>query len=100
MSEDNQFDLDSFEPSFLEDGGGISGEASQRYGPFVEDTTEYHIDPEQELAVESDTILPDTGDENPFAACAASAGDPPAMGTYVLGSVNGVCQWINTTTCS
>lgn len=32
-------------------------------------------------------------------ACLTDAGDPPASGTYVLGSVDGTCQWISTTTC-
>lgn len=35
----------------------------------------------------------------PPRGCMADAGDPPDSGTYVLGSVDGACQWIDTTTC-
>lgn len=33
-------------------------------------------------------------------SCMGTAGDPPEMGTYVLGAIDGVCQWISTTDCS
>jgi len=34
------------------------------------------------------------------ASCLGTAGTPPESGTFILGSVDGVCQWIDTTDCS
>lgn len=99
--EENAIDLEGFAPSWLEDGGGISG-LSPMQAPFVEDTTDYYINPATELPVESETIDPQTGDDNsalPASGCLADAGDPPDTGTWILGSIDGTCQWIDTTTC-
>ena len=38
-----------------------------------------------------------TGDITP---CLVAAGPPPGSGTFILGAIDGVCQWIDTTTCS
>jgi hypothetical protein len=38
-------------------------------------------------------------DENPDTQSPIIADPPPATGTYVLGSVNGVVQWIETEAC-
>ena len=42
-----------------------------------------------------------TGDLNAGGqSCLSTAGEPPDTGTFVLGSIDGECQWIDTTTCS
>jgi len=33
-------------------------------------------------------------------SCLSDAGAPPGSGTWVLGSIDGECQWLDTTTCS
>lgn len=84
--------LDEFEPSFLMEGNPLSGfEPAQP--PFFEDATEYDTEARTILNPEEDFIPAGGG-------CLADAGDPPGSGTYVLGSVNGTCQWIDTTTCA
>jgi hypothetical protein len=42
-------------------------------------------------------IAVDNAAKTGAASCAPTA--PPASGTWVWGSVNGNCQWIDTTTC-
>ena len=100
---------DDFNPSWIEDGYGISGPQDdyteedlqpwdlyagtqdQQSGPdywSTKVTSKQNKEPEDFIGGSAD------GD------CMAAAGDPPGSGTFVLGSVDGTCQWIDTTTCS
>lgn len=100
MNGEEGINVGDFNPSFLEDGYGVSG-LSPMEAPFVQDTTDYVIDPTLEAPEVVDTSDSVQDDNQPIGnACLAEAGDPPGSGTYVLGSVNGTCQWIDTTTCS
>lgn len=84
--------LDQVDPSWMEDGGGIIG-----------DQPDYLDEDLQEWDTQPQTIGGETGDD--FAppgggnACLTAAGAPPGSGTWVLGSIDGTCQWIDTTTC-
>ena len=83
-------DFISAEPSFLEDGYGISGE--QPDFPS-EDITDWETQAwSRDNQTPEDFIGAGT-------SCVSIAGPPPSSGTWVLGSVGGTCQWINTTTC-
>lgn len=94
MNDDDSIDLEASQPSFLEDGLGISAGQGE-FPPFEQDDQEWDTD------AWSRDINPD---QDEIAAtpesCMGDAGDPPDTGTYVLGSVDGTCQWIDTTTCS
>jgi hypothetical protein len=77
----------------MEDGYGISGQFPQEE-PFAEDGSEWSMDCETIGGEPSDDIIPPPG-----GSCLFDAGDPPGSGTWVLGSVDGTCQWIDTTVC-
>lgn len=96
--DENNIDLEGFAPSWLEDGGGVSG-LSPRQAPFVEDTTDYILDPSTELPDLSDTSDNVQDDSVTTNSCLANAGPPPNSGTWILGSIGGTCQWIDTTVC-
>ena len=83
--------LNEFSPSWMRDGLDIVGE--QNYPDFSSNQpwdTDARTDPH----------------DGPYDAgtgtggCLSDAGDPPDSGTWILGSVDGTCQWIDTTTCS
>jgi hypothetical protein len=85
--------LGQVDPSWMTDGGGISGEQSD---PDFSDDTQWPTEAWSRMNDERDDLPPP-----PPAAggCIADAGDPPGSGTYILGSIGGICQWISTTTC-
>ena len=87
---DDGVTLDGFAPSWLEDGLGIMGEQTEVPQLFDEDWDTNSTTDERQN--------PDFSGSG-GAPCIATAGNPPAIGTWVLGSVGGVCQWIDTTTC-
>ncbi len=80
--------LTEFNPSWLEDGGGVIGEQSDSSfdNQLQWDTTAWSRDNQQQ------------SDASGAGPCTPSA--PPGSGTHIWGSVGGVCQWIDTTTCS
>ncbi len=79
--------LNEFNPSWLEDGGGVIGEQSDSGfdNQLQWDTTAWSRDNQQQ------------SDASGAGPCTPSA--PPASGTHVWGTIAGVCQWIDTTTC-
>ncbi len=82
-----------FHPSWLQS-GGISGESQVYESPFGQDDVDWATD-----AWTRDT--PDVGEiRSGGGGCMSDAGTPPDSGTWVLGSVDGTCQWIDTTDCS
>ncbi len=81
--------MNEFNPSWMEDGGGISGEQND---PDFSDNMQWDTN--------AWSRVEDNPDEFGGGGCISAAGSPPGSGTYVLGSVDGVCQWINTTTCA
>lgn len=85
-------DIDSYLPSFMEDGYGISGPQNPVIQENIQDW-DLNAWSDQSQTVEDFISGPATG-------CLADAGDPPGSGTWVLGSVDGTCQWIDTTDCS
>ena len=40
------------------------------------------------------------GAEMSAASTICNPGNPPETGTYIFGTINGACQWINTTNCA
>ncbi len=99
-------DISDIEPSWSQDGGGLSGEQND---PDLSIGTTWDI--------YAGTIDQQSGDswstkvisrqnqapEDPTPAgggCLNDAGSPPESGTFVLGTVDGTCQWIDTTICS
>lgn len=75
------------QPNWMVDGYGIRG--PQRDAPAVS------VRPEpMQFGVDNQNKGFGEGESG---ACRPTA--PPPSGTYVWGAVNGVCQWINTTTC-
>ncbi len=83
--------MSDFSPSWMEDGLGISGEQG-----------EPSFDSNQAWDTNAWSRVEDTQDEIPAgtdSTCLGDAGDPPGSGTWILGSIDGTCQWIDTTTC-
>jgi hypothetical protein len=80
-------DLSGFNPSWMEDGIGIG---QPEYYTDDDDT------PWNTLAWSEDNLGPP--DEAP-APGACNPGAPPTTGTFVMGVVDGTCQWIDTTQC-
>ncbi len=82
--------MNEFSPSWMRDGLDISGE--QNYPDFSSN---------QQWDTNAWSRVEDTPDEIPPSggSCMSDAGDPPDSGTWILGSVDGTCQWIDTTTC-
>lgn len=85
--------LSEFEPSWMEDGFGIIGEQPD----YVDDNVR---DWDTNAWTDNGEISPeDFSPPIPPVTCLSEAGDPPGSGEYMLGSVNGTCQWIGTTNC-
>jgi hypothetical protein len=84
--------LGDVDPSWIEQGGDLRGDQSD---PDFSDYTDWPTEAWSRMNDERDDLPP-----NPAAGCLSDAGDPPDMGTFVLGSIDGTCQWIDTTTCS
>jgi hypothetical protein len=79
--------LHEIQPNWVEDGLGIVGPQRQRVRPPEEGPRRMDFN----FPNDSSAAPPATG------PCAPTA--PPDTGTYVWGSVDGTCQWIDTTTC-
>ncbi len=106
--EDQGPNLSDFQPSWMKDGQGIYGAEGE---PDLNDFTTWDIysgsmdqqsgDSWSTKVTSSQNQAPPDDVPSDFGnACLSAAGDPPGSGTSVLGSVDGVCQWIDTTTCS
>ncbi len=81
--------LNEFSPSWMRDGLDITGE--QNYPDFSSN---------QQWDTNAWSRVEDTQDEIPSGGgCMSDAGSPPDTGTWILGSVDGTCRWIDTTTC-
>lgn len=83
--------MNEFSPSWMRDGLDISGE--QNY-PDFSSNQQWDTNAWTEGADSAEDFI-----NGPASGCLADAGSPPDMGTFVLGSVDGTCQWIDTTTC-
>ncbi len=97
--------LSEFRPSWVQDGRGIYGSESN---PDLSDGTTWDIysgsfDQQSGDAWSTKVISDQNQAPEDFisgGSCLSDAGSPPESGTFVLGSVDGTCQWIDTTTCS
>ncbi len=85
--------LNEFNPSWMEDGGGITGEQGE---PNFDSNQGWDTNAWSRENYAGEDFSPAGG----AGGCMSDAGDPPAMGTYVLGSIDGVCQWIGKTDCT
>ncbi len=99
------YDMSEFEPSYLRL-GGIAGE-TEVYVP--EDNYTQWDSPmaytsgvlgQDEDAWSSPGESPEDIPLSSGSPCITQAGTIPNSGTWVLGVVDGTCQWIDTTTCS
>jgi hypothetical protein len=81
-------DFDEVEPNFLSDGLGVRGQ--QTFSP-EDDSSEWPVEVQF-------YDVKDVDDDSTAGGC--DPGPPPDSGTWVFGSVDGTCQWIDTTTCS
>lgn len=97
--------LSEFEPSWSQDGYGLSGDQNN---PDFSDGTTWDIYAgtiDQQSGDSWSTKVTSRQNQAPEdpptggGGCLGDAGEPPDMGTFVLGSVDGTCQWIDTTTC-
>lgn len=86
------FTIDDFQPSWMEDGYGISG--PQGDAPD-EQIIQWDIDAWTDDSKQAEDFIGASAE-----SCMANAGDPPESGTWILGSIDGTCQWIDTTDCS
>jgi len=77
-------------PDWMADGLGISGEQTDQ---------DLGIDTQWDTNAWSDDNQKDDFTSAGGGDCLSTAGDPPGSGTWILGSIDGVCQWIDTTTC-
>lgn len=83
------FDFGAYQPSFLEDGYGISGPQTNY---VEEDLQDWDLNAWTDQSQANEDFI-----SGPSGAC--NPGDPPPIGTWIFASVDGVCQWIDTTTC-
>lgn len=84
--EEDDVNLDAFTPSWLQT-GGIAG-VDPAYPPYGEDQGNWNTSAETIDAEPSDDFAPP-------GECGA-----PDTGTWIWGAIDGVCQWIDTTTCT
>ncbi len=97
-------DINDFSPSWMEDGGGLSGGSES--DPNLDYEQSYLISKGTISAASWETEVTSRQNQSPddirpgSGGCMADAGDPPDTGTWILGSIDGTCQWIDTTTCS
>jgi hypothetical protein len=82
------FSFGDFDPSFLEDGYGISGPQGD---PIQEDVQNWDLNAWSDQSQANEDFISGPGDCNP--------GSAPETGTWIFGSIDGECQWIDTTTC-
>lgn len=85
---DNEVLLADVEPSWLEDGLGLSGEQTD---PDLGDDTQWET-----RAWSAQNQAPEDFINGP-PSC--NPGNPPSTGTHIFGVVDGDCQWIDTTVC-
>ncbi len=97
--------LSNFDPSWMRDGGGVSGDQNNPDNSSYDTWDIYAGTIDQQSGDSWSTKV--TSDQNQApedfisgSSCVGTAGTPPESGTSVLGSIDGVCQWIDTTTCS
>lgn len=90
--EEQGVNLSEFNPSWMEDGFGISGEQPDYVDEDLQnwDTNAW---------TDNGEISPEDFINGPSTDCLSVAGPPPSSGTYALVSVNGTCEWMGTTTC-
>ena len=79
--------LSDYDPSWMQDGYGITGDQGE---PDLNDDTQWDTNAWSRDQQQDDF----TGAGG---SCLPSS--PPDTGTSVWGSIDGVCQWIDTTTC-
>ncbi len=79
--------LHQINPNWVEDGYGI-------VGPQRQITRQSATPASMEFGVNNNS----SPNQGPNAPCAPDP--PPDMGTWVWGTIDGVCQWIDTTTCA
>lgn len=91
----NDDPLGQFNPTFLEDGNGIAGIGIGQ-PPFAENLLDWRVG----ATTQYDEPVEDQQPPGGAAGCMADAGDPPGSGTWILGSIDGTCQWIDTTICA
>ncbi len=88
---------------------GLSDSQPQN-GPFREDDFDWDrskdgvwsggTEPGNEVWTRGGTTPDDPIPGGGSNACMDAAGDPPGSGTWILGSIDGTCQWIDTTDCT
>jgi hypothetical protein len=83
--------LGSIDPSWLEQGADIIGD----FG--VPDYSEGEPGWDTTAWSRMNDVREDLSP--PGSDCMGTAGDPPGSGTWILGSIDGTCQWIDTTSC-
>ncbi len=94
--------IDDYQPSWMEYGGDLSGGAESDpevdyYEQSYPRGSTVHAAEWETQTTSNQNQSPD--DIRPGTSCVGTAGDPPGSGTFVLGSVDGTCQWIDTTDC-
>lgn len=92
MPDDSGLTIDDFAPSWMQDGYGVSGPQDDHVD---EDLQDWDTNAWSDNSQHAEDFI-----NGPASGCLADAGAPPGSGTFVLGSVDGTCQWIDTTTCS
>lgn len=87
--EEQGVNLSEFNPSWMEDGFGISGEQPDYVDEDLQnwDTNAW---------TDNGEISPEDFINGP-PSC--NPGNPPSTGTHIFGVVDGDCQWIDTTVC-
>lgn len=92
--------LDDYQPSWMDDGGGISGGAeSDPYDDFDQSYL-LHGQTVSAASWETQTTSRQNQNDDSPAPRGCLPDSPPSSGTSVWGAVDGVCQWIDTTTCA
>jgi hypothetical protein len=99
---DNEVPLSDINPSWMEDGYGIEGPPS--YGA-QDDSPDWDTRVWSDSPKEADDVWSDQNQDSMDlvgtpSTCLTDAGDPPGSGTWILGSIDGMCQWIDSTTCA
>ncbi len=93
--------INDFEPSWMDDGGGLSGGAETSPDFEFEQSYLLHGSTVSAASWETQTTSRQNQspeDTSPARGCIPAS--PPDTGTWVWGTVDGECQWIDTTACS
>ncbi len=94
--------LNSFDPAWMRDGSGFGEDFQTEEELGSWDLYSGTNETQNRTDFWSTKVTSEQNQSNDVDGggdCLANAGPPPDMGTYVLGSVDGTCQWIDTTTC-